>query len=67
MSAQIAIAPSWLASIDYRDQIEPELRLSKLALDPKADYQADGLRERWIAEKPIEQATLTPSKQVGNS
>lgn len=50
--------PGWLSSVDYRDRIEPELRLGRLALDPKTDYQADGLRERWNAKKPIKQATF---------
>jgi CRISPR-associated endonuclease/helicase Cas3 len=47
------LLPRWLGSIDFRNRIEPELRLSKLELDPKADYQADGLRERWNAAKPL--------------
>src|SRR3972149_6857789 len=52
------LLPGWLASVDYRDRIEPELRLGRLALDPMTDYQADGLRERWNAKKPIKQAML---------
>ncbi len=62
------LLPSWLASIDFRDQIEPELRLGRLALDPTMDYQADGLRERCTARKPITAATLgepaEPSSEV---
>ena len=50
--------PSWLASVDYRDRVEPELRLGILALDPETDYQAPGLRERWNAAKPIAAANL---------
>ncbi len=53
------LLPGWLASVDYRDRIEPELRLSRLRLDPKADYQAAGLRERWEAKKPIADSGLT--------
>ena len=53
------LLPGWLGSVDYRDRIEPDLRLGKLALDPKTDYQADGLRERWNAKKPVEAATST--------
>ena len=53
------LLPGWLASVDYRDRIEPEMRLGTLALDPKADYQADGLRERWEAKKPIADSGLT--------
>ncbi|HBI43803.1 MAG TPA: CRISPR-associated helicase Cas3' [Planctomycetales bacterium] len=52
------LLPRWLASVDFRDRIEPGLRLSKLQLDPKADYEADGLRERWIAAKPLAAANL---------
>lgn len=55
------LLPGWLGSVDYRDRIEPDLRLGKLALDPKTDYQADGLRERWNAKKPVEPATLSAS------
>lgn len=47
------LLPRWLSSIDFRDRIEPELRLRTLALDPKTDYKADGLRQRWEAKKPI--------------
>ena len=53
------LLPRWLASVDFRDRIEPELRLSMLALDPEADYQADGLRERWNADKPLSPAGLS--------
>jgi CRISPR-associated endonuclease/helicase Cas3 len=53
------LLPSWLASVDYRDQIEPEMRLGTLALDAKADYQADGLRERWEAKKAVTDSGLT--------
>ena len=53
------LLPGWLASVDYRDRIEPEMRLGTLALDAKADYQADGLRERWEAKKPIDDSGLT--------
>jgi CRISPR-associated endonuclease/helicase Cas3 len=53
------LLPGWLASVDFRDRIEPESRLRTLALDPEADYQADGLRERWIAEKPLSPAGLS--------
>ena len=52
------LLPRWLASVDYRSRIEPELQLATLQLDPKADYQADGLRERWEAKKPIQRAAL---------
>ena len=38
------LLPGWLASVDYRDRIEPGLLLRTLRLDPKADYRADGLR-----------------------
>ena len=48
------LLPGWLASVDYRDRIEPEMRLRAQSLDPKTDYQADGLRERWEAAKQIE-------------
>jgi CRISPR-associated endonuclease/helicase Cas3 len=47
------LLPGWLASVDYRKRIEPDLRLDILALEPKADYLADGLQERWNAEKPL--------------
>jgi CRISPR-associated endonuclease/helicase Cas3 len=52
------LLPRWLSSVDYRDRIEPELRLRTLRLDPMTDYQADGLRERWEAKKPIRRAAL---------
>ncbi|MBA2671290.1 MAG: CRISPR-associated helicase Cas3', partial [Gemmatimonadetes bacterium] len=52
------LLPRWLGSIDYRDRIEPELRLHTLRLDPETDYRADGLRERWEAKKPIRRAAL---------
>ena len=53
------LLPRWLASVNFRDRIEPELRLRKLQLDPRTDYEADGLRERWIAAKPLAAANLT--------
>ena len=53
------LLPRWLASVDFRDRIEPELRLSELELDPEKDYQADGLRERWNAAKPLSAVNLT--------
>ena len=52
------LLPRWLASVDYRNRIEPELQLTTHCLDPNTDYQADGLRERWEAKKPIQRATL---------
>jgi CRISPR-associated endonuclease/helicase Cas3 len=52
------LLPRWLASVDYRDRIEPSVRLASLSLNPNADYEADGLRERWIAKKPIKQAMV---------
>ncbi len=52
------LLPRWLASVDYRERIEPALRLNTLALDPDTDYRADGLRERWEAKKPIRRAVL---------
>lgn len=52
------LLPQWLASIDYRHMIEPELKLVSLTLDRKADCEAEGLRERWNARKSISQATL---------
>lgn len=48
------LIPSWLATVDFRDRIEPVLRLRTLTLDPNTDYKADGLRERWEAKKPIQ-------------
>jgi CRISPR-associated endonuclease/helicase Cas3 len=58
------LLPRWLASVDYRNRIEPELRLATLQLDPKTDYRADGLRERWEGKKPIQRATLLrPAEQ----
>ncbi len=53
------LLPQWLASVDFRDRIEPDLQLCKLTLDPKTDYEADGLRERWNATKPVTAANLT--------
>lgn len=53
------LLPGWLASIDYRDRIEPAMRLRTLALDPTADLQADGLRERWNAGKPLSPAGVS--------
>ncbi len=58
------LLPDWLASVDYRDRIEPELRLRTLALDPKADYQADGLQERWNADKALSPADSTADDLV---
>ncbi|WP_063607972.1 CRISPR-associated helicase/endonuclease Cas3 [Zavarzinella formosa] len=52
------LLPDWLATVDYRKNIEPELKLDVLKLNPVEDYQADGLKERWEAWKPIEQAAL---------
>ena len=52
------LLPRWLASVDFGNQIEPELRLGKLQLDEQ-DYDADGLRERWNAAKPLAAANLT--------
>jgi CRISPR-associated endonuclease/helicase Cas3 len=52
------LLPRWLASVDFRDRIEPDLRLKKLALDPKTDYVAGGLRERWNGKKPLAAAGL---------
>ncbi|AMV26282.1 Putative CRISPR-associated nuclease/helicase Cas3 [Gemmata sp. SH-PL17] len=52
------LLPRWLASVDYRNRIEPELRLTTLQLDQNTDYRADGLRERWEAKKPIQRAAL---------
>lgn len=52
------LLPRWLASVDYRDRIEPELRLRTLKLDPTTDYRAEGLRDRWEAKKPIRRAAL---------
>lgn len=57
------LLPRWLASIDYRDRIEPELRLDTLRLDPLTDYRADGLRDRWEAKKPIRRAALVREEQ----
>ena len=57
------LLPRWLASVDYSDRIEPSLRLTSLGLNPTTDYQADGLRERWIAKKPIKQAAVTESSE----
>ena len=36
-----------------------------LALDPKADYQADGLRERWEADKPVSPSGLSADDPAG--
>jgi CRISPR-associated endonuclease/helicase Cas3 len=55
------LLPRWLASVDFRDRIEPSLRLASLGLNTTTDYHADGLRERWIAKKPIKQATIAES------
>lgn len=52
------LLPRWLASVDYRDRIEPERRLRTLRLDPTTDYRADGLRERWEAKKSVRRAAL---------
>ncbi|MDY3556148.1 CRISPR-associated endonuclease Cas3'' [Gemmata sp. JC717] len=59
------LLPSWLASVDYRNRIEPELRLTTLQLDPNTDYRADGLRERWEAKKPLAAATATAGESSG--
>jgi CRISPR-associated endonuclease/helicase Cas3 len=57
------LLPKWLASVDYRDRIEPELRLRTLSLDPKADYLADGLRDRWEAKKPVTESGITAEEK----
>jgi CRISPR-associated endonuclease/helicase Cas3 len=57
------LLPRWLTSIDYRNRIEPELRLHTLRLDPKTDYRADGLRERLDAKKPIRRAVSVPGDE----
>jgi CRISPR-associated endonuclease/helicase Cas3 len=53
------LLPRWLASVDFRSQIEPRLQLGTLQLDPETDYRANGLRERWDAKKPV--AVVTAS------
>ncbi len=53
------LLPRWLASVDYRNRIEPTLRLTTHALDPATDYQADGLRERWEGKKPLAPANVS--------
>lgn len=52
------LLPRWLASVDFRNRIEPELRLRTLRLNPETDSQADGLRQRWNAAKPLTAANL---------
>jgi CRISPR-associated endonuclease/helicase Cas3 len=59
------LLPRWLASVDYRDRIEPKLQLQSLALDPKLDYKVDGLRERWSAKKPLLPAKLSADDPAG--
>lgn len=59
------LLPRWLASTDYRHHVEPDLKLRSLTLDGDADYQADGLRERWNASKPIRQAMLVKTSTRG--
>ena len=59
------LLPRWLASVDYRDRIEPNLQLQTLALDPKADYKVDGLRERWNASKSLLPANLSADAPAG--
>jgi CRISPR-associated endonuclease/helicase Cas3 len=44
------LRPQWLATVDFRDHV-PQLSTLNLR---KPDYSADGLRERWIAKKSIE-------------
>lgn len=57
------LLPRWLASIDFRERIEPEMRLRSLGLDPVTDYPANGLRERWEAQKPIRRAALARDRE----
>lgn len=52
------LLPEWLASVDYRNRVEPQLKLQILTLDPERDYVAEGLRERWKATKPLGPAVL---------
>jgi CRISPR-associated endonuclease/helicase Cas3 len=49
------LRPDWLATVDFRRRA-PEL--STLTLK-REDYGADGLRERWIAKKPIDNSKLS--------
>jgi CRISPR-associated endonuclease/helicase Cas3 len=49
------LRPDWLATVDFRDRVP---QLSTLNLN-KQDYAADGLRERWIAKKAIENSKLS--------
>jgi CRISPR-associated endonuclease/helicase Cas3 len=44
------LRPDWLGTVDFRDRI-PQLSTLNLS---KHDYAADGLRERWIGKKAIE-------------
>lgn len=48
------LLPNWLATIDYRHHVTPELKLKLLSLDPEKDYAADNLKPRWEAPKPIQ-------------
>ena len=52
------LLPRWLETIDFRPRVESMPPEATLRLDPKQDYQADGLRERWEAKKPIQRAAL---------
>lgn len=56
------LLPRWLESIDFRSRV-PALCSEKLNA---ADYRADGLRERWMATKPIRQAALVEAVASGD-
>jgi CRISPR-associated endonuclease/helicase Cas3 len=59
------LRPQWLASVDYRSRIEPHLQLTTLQLDPKTDYLADGLRERWERQKALAPAAAPADDPAG--
>lgn len=49
------LLPRWLESPDFRDRVP---HLTTLGLTP-ADYDAPGLGERWVAEKPVQPAGVS--------
>jgi len=55
------LRPEWLASVDFRERV-PDLKT--LCLDPQADHQASGLRERWEAKKPIENSGMAANDKT---
>jgi CRISPR-associated endonuclease/helicase Cas3 len=46
------LLPTWLETVDFRERV-PSLSTLRLS---RPDYSADGLRERWVAKKPVDKA-----------